>query len=854
MDDLLILIDGNSLMYRAFYALPIMNNDKGVFTNAIYGFMSMMLKVIEDEKPTHIAVAFDVHGKTFRHDMYKDYKAGRKPTPDELRPQFDEIKKILDAMQIKTIGITGYEADDIIGTLSNLAHNKGLKTKIITGDKDALQLIKSNVEVVLTKRGITQVDLMNESKLFEEYGLTPAKMIDLKALMGDQSDNIPGIPSVGLKTGIKLLAEYKDFEGVLQNADAIKGKLGEKVRANIDLARLSLKLAIIDTEVPVDITIDDCVMKEITHDPVVPILEKLQLNTIIKKVNIVSGTAPKSSIPEPEIVKIRTLKEVTELIEELRKEEVISIYIGEDVHISNGESEYIIAVMRSLIDAGLDLYHIISSLKPLYESNVPKIIYNAKMLMHTLSKHDIKLNNVIFDIYIASLVLGKNIRGGLTNIIENTLGEEAHKTPATMMHHVLQKQKKMLDERGQVKIFEEIEKPLTNIIYDMETVGFKMDVQVLNELDEEFSEQLEHLTQKIYGLAGREFNINSPKQLGTILFEELGLPSIKKTKTGWSTDVEVLEKLKDHHDIIVPIIKYRSLAKLKGTYIDGIIPLITKEGRLHTQLNQIGASTGRLSSEAPNLQNIPIRTTEGARLRKSFVATDDQHILIDADYSQIELRVLAHISEDETMLEAFNSEDDIHRRTASQVFGVDYDDVTSSMRSSAKAVNFGIVYGISDFGLGKQLNISRREAGEFIEKYFKTFPRVHDYMNECIEFGKEKGYVETMYGRRIYLPQLRSSNYNQRSAAERVAMNAPIQGSAADIIKLAMIAVHNALDEKNYKSKLILQVHDELIVDALKSESDALKKLIKSEMENVAQLKCDLIADVNAGNSWYDAK
>lgn len=854
MQDLLILIDGHSLMYRAFYALPILSNDKGVFTNAVYGFLNMMLKIIQDEKPSHIAVAFDVHGKTFRHDKYDKYKAGRKPTPEELVPQFDVIIKILSAMGISNIGIASYEADDIIGTLSKKAHLQGLKTKIITGDKDAFQLINDDVEVLLTRRGISQVDIFNQAKLIETYGIKSDRMIDLKGLMGDNSDNIPGIPSVGEKTAIKLLAQYKTLEDVLEHADEIKGKLGEKIRANMDMARLSYELATIDLDVPIELTLDDCRFIPLKQDVIVPILQELGLNTIIRKVVQLSGDSQLKDIETLEIIKLKNLDDVATLAEELKKSEIVSFDISDNVNISDGKKEYKISIMHNLLDDGFDLFNIIINLKSFFESSIPKVIYDAKKLMHVLLKQDIKLNNIVFDVYIAGLVLGRGLRGSKDTLIENTLGYNLKDNPASMILQLMNKQKNVLKVRNQQEIFNNIEMPLIKILFDIEKTGFKIDDSVLKTLDKEFSEQLRSLTSEIYNLAGEPFNINSPKQLGVILFENLGLPSFKKKKTGYSTDAEVLEKLREQHEIILPIIKYRGLAKLKGTYIDGIMPLISKAGRLHTQLNQIGASTGRLSSSAPNLQNIPIRTKEGVKLRKSFVATDDEHILVDADYSQIELRVLAHISEDENMLDAFKSGEDIHRRTASEVFEVAYEDVTGEMRSSAKAVNFGIVYGISDFGLARQLKIPKKEAGEYIQKYFIKFPKIHEFMDKCVESGRENGFVKTMYERRIYLPQLRSSNYNQRSSAERVAMNAPIQGSAADIMKLAMIAVYNKLEFLNLKSKLILQVHDELIIDTLISELEIVKELVKSEMENVAKLKCALIVDVNTGKSWYDAK
>ena len=854
MDDLLILIDGNSLMYRAFYALPILSTDDGVYTNAVYGFLSMMLKMIEEENPSHIAVAFDVKEKTFRNDMYEEYKAGRKPMPDELVPQFDTIKELLSAMDIKTLGIAGYEADDIIGTLSRDASKKGMKTKIITGDRDVFQLIDDMVEVVLTKRGITDIEHYDTKALFEKYSLSPKEMIDLKGLMGDASDNIPGIPSVGEKTALKLLGQYNTLEGVLEHADEIKGKLGEKVRDNIDQARLSKELATINREIPIEYSFDSLKYSQEALKDSLPELKKLRLNTILKKVGQLTGVEKPESLKETEIVKLSDEKDIKALSDKLSDAQNISIYIGKDVHLSDGESEYVIPVVHNLLDEGLDIYDIIKMLKGVFESSIPKVVYDAKTMMHDIAKQGISLENLAFDVYIAGLVLGRPARGGFKTLAENSLGHTLGNTPAAVMLSLMREQKKILDMREQDKVFRDIEMPLIQIIYDLEVTGFKIDREVLSELDSEYSAKISELTEKIYQEAGLNFNINSPKQLGEVLFESLGLPSARKTKTGYSTDIEVLEGLRDKHDIIDPIIEYRSLAKLKSTYIDGIMPLITKDGRLHTTINQIGAVTGRFSSTAPNLQNIPIRTSEGVRLRKAFVASDEDHILVDADYSQIELRILAHISGDRNMIEAFNSGADIHKRTSAQVFGVSEDEVTKEMRSSAKAVNFGIVYGISDYGLSRQLNIPRKQAGEFIDKYFETFPKVKEFMNDSVEFGRENGYVQTLYGRRIYLPQLRSSNYNQRTGAERVAMNAPIQGTAADIMKLAMIAVYTALEKEHLKSKLILQVHDELIIDAFKSELDTVKRLVKAQMEGAAKIDVKLTADVDTGASWFEAK
>lgn len=844
----IIIIDGNSLMHRAFHAIPPFTNDEGTPTGAIHGFMSMFLSAVSRYNPDAAAVAFDMHGPTFRHKAYAEYKAGRKPTDDDLRIQFPIIKELLIAMDIPVIECEGYEADDILGVLSLQAEKNKVQAVVITGDNDALQLIGEYTTVSITKKGISQMLEYDTQMLFDRYGLDTQRFIDLKGMMGDKSDNIPGIPGVGEKTALKLLALYNDLEGVLAHAQDIKGKLGEKIRDNMDKARFSRELATIEREFDCGFTLMDCQFDILETDDAVSILKKLKLGAIINKLHNISGQA------DEELARVVTLDNVTDKqLEDVFKGKVVAVSIGLNIGLSNDDgNEYIIPLMQDLLSPGMDMAAAISKILPFMNKAKKLILSDSKTWMHRQGKY---FKCPIFDLKIANWLLGGSSgRDGEAKLCASLLGRPVDDFIATAMIRAAELLSSKLDKVNMMELFNDMETPLTQVLYDMENVGFMVDKKMLLDIGNRFGSKIDKLKIEIFQLAGSKFNINSPKQLAEVLFDKLGLPVIKKTKTSRSTNAEVLDTLYDRHEIIGYVQTYRQLVKLKGTYVDGLLPLVVGEdSRVHTTFLQDGTTTGRLSSTEPNLQNIPIRTPEGREIRKVFIAAKGR-CLIDADYSQIELRVLAHMANDEMMIKAFSSGDDIHKRTASQVFGVPFDEVTSKMRSSAKAVNFGIVYGISDFGLARQLKISRKRAGEYIDKYLENFSGVKKYMDSVIEDGTENGYVKTLYGRRRNMSGLRSKDYNTRSSSQRMAMNAPIQGTAADIIKVAMIKVNKALKDNNMDTKLILQVHDELILDAKESESEQAMKLLVDCMESVIELKAPLKVDVSKAYNWYDAK
>ncbi len=856
MKKTLMLIDGNSLMYRAFYAMSPVLNDKGMYTNAVYGFLNMLLKAIQDLSPTYIAVAFDMHEKTFRNDLYKEYKANRSETPEELRPQFDIIKDILSAMEIKIIEAPKYEADDILGTVSKKAAEKGIKSMLVTGDRDILQLVNEDIHVYMTVKGISDVAVFDEEMVKEKYSLAPLQIIDMKGLMGDPSDNIPGVKGVGEKTAIKLLGDYETLEGVYENIDEIKGKLKEKLENDKEMAFISKKLATIKMDIDVDVNIEDCLMKNPEDTKVVEKLEELKFASIIKRIKTAAAEDLSSTGRIDEIILVTDDKMMDDAVKALAKSVKIALHKdSEFLYMSDGIKEYKFSLTVDLLGNGYDIIEVFKKMASVFKKAEVINVYHLKEWLLYLNKSGADYHDKIFDTYLAAYVLSHNIRRGYDYLIEQQLFIDKNDTPAGNMFALAKKQKSLIASRNLGDLYNNIELPLTEILYDMQQCGFKVDVNVLKDMDKKLQAQIDITQKKIYESAGSEFNINSPKQLGVVLFEDLGLDAIKKTKTGYSTDSYVLEKLQGSHEIIPQITEYRMLAKLKSTYIDGIIPIINKStGKLHTNLHQTGAVTGRLSSTEPNLQNIPIRNELGREIRKAFLPSSDEFVLVSADYSQIELRVLAHIAEEQNMITAFKNKVDIHANTAASVYNVPVDKVTRAMRSSAKAVNFGIVYGISDFGLARQLDIPTSQAADFIKKYFEVFPGIKEYMDTTIEFGRNSGFVETLYHRRIYLPDLKATNYTRRQAAERIAMNAPIQGSAADIIKLAMINVFNAIKKDNLKSKMILQVHDELIIDTHKSEVNKVKEILKKEMENVCSLDCPLVVDISEGNNWYEAK
>ncbi len=854
-DKTLIAVDGNSLMHRAYYALPAMNSREGTPTGALHGFFGMLLKLVET-KPDYLVVAFDMHGPTFRHAKYSEYKAGRRETPSELREQFPLLVKILKQMGITVCESEGYEADDILGAFSRAANSKDVFALLVTGDKDALQLISEQTHVLLTKKGISETARMDLAALFETYGLTPEQMRDLKGLMGDSSDNIPGVPGVGEKTALKLLKEYGSMEEVLSHADVIKGKLGEKIKQNAELARLSYELGIIHTEIPLGCTLNESAFHPEKMSLALPLLRELELNAIANRL-------PEGAIehkPEQTAAKrtedILSIEQLNEIVLKLKTQAQLALCIETDtLTFAVSEAECYRLILRgSLLEEGISPRDVLQAMQPLFEDSSPKkLLFDAKRWMHMLADEQLTLLGLDFDAMIADYLINA-IRPAqtLASLASSWLGEGA--ADACSLIRLYKPMNDRIREYGLTELYESVELPLTEVLFRMEREGFRVDKEVLRQLNGQFKQRIQELESQVYFAAGEPFNILSPKQLGAVLFDKLGLPAQRKTKTGYSTDADVLEQLSDLHAIVPLVQEYRFLSKLKSTFIDGLLAVISpRDGRVHTSFNQNVTATGRISSTEPNLQNIPVRTDLGREIRKAFVASTN-NVLLGADYSQIELRLLAHISEDEAMSENFKKGGDIHLRTASEVFGVPPSSVTSQQRSAAKAVNFGIVYGISDFGLSRNLGISRKRAGEYIELYLNRYPGVRAYMSRSIEDGRRDGYVKTLLGRRRDLPELKSGNYNTRSFGERVAMNMPIQGSAADIIKLAMVRADRLLRERNLKARLVLQVHDELIFDTPEAEAAQVAELVEDCMENALKLNVPLVAEVRTGNSWYDTK
>lgn len=881
MNKTLVIIDGNSIINRAFYALPEMSNKEGLKTNAIYGFTNMLLKIIDTYNPTHISVAFDRKAPTFRHIEFKEYKAGRKKMPDELREQFEPLKDLLDKFNIHRLEIDGYEADDIIGTVSKIAEDNGFKVYIVTGDKDAIQLASNKTTTLITKKGVGEVEEYDYDSVIEKYEMTPTQFIDLKGLMGDKSDNIPGVPGIGEKTGIKLIKEFSSIEGIFDNIDSIKGSTKKKLEENKELAIMSKKLATIIRDVPVEFNLEELEYGNYNTKDILDVFKYLGFTSLIPRIGNLDES---EEIVNEANVEISKLEDIDEFINKVKENnELIIKTVTREGNILDKRIKYIFLSLD-----GKKIYYVeensIHKLEYIFTSNeIKKLGYNLKDDYIALKPYSIKLENIYFDITIAEYLIDSMSSTSyecsaiamkyLTKKVktkEELLGKgvKAKKYQDLSFEELSSHISQIIDTvKSVMPIMEEnlkesnmdgllyhVEMPLVEVLADMEYEGVKVDKEKLNELGSQFKEIIKKLESEIYEISGEEFNINSPKQLGVILFEKLGLPVIKKTKTGYSTNAEVLDKLKDQSPIIDKIIEYRQIVKLNSTYVEGLLSIINPiDGRIHSSFNQTITTTGRISSTEPNLQNIPVKLEMGRNIRKVFIS-DKECKLVDADYSQVELRVLAHMSQDETMIDAFKHNEDIHTKTASQVFNVSMDEVTSKQRSDAKAVNFGIVYGKSDFGLSEDLNIPVKQAKEYIENYFNKYNKIKEFMDNIIEDASSNGYVTTILNRRRYIPEIKSSNFMLRNAGKRAAMNAPIQGSAADIIKIAMINVYKKLEENNLKSKLILQVHDELIVEAVDSEIDIVKKIVKDEMENAVCLDVNLDVDLNIGDSWYDTK
>ena len=884
--DKLVLIDGNSIINRAFYGImgsKMLMTEDGTYTNAVYGFLSILFKILEDIEPKYLAVAFDLKAPTKRHEMYDKYKANRKGMPDELASQMPILKDVLKAMNICIIEKEGYEADDILGTLAKWGQKENLDVTVLTGDRDSFQLIDTNIKVRIprTKMGKTEVEDYTIEKINEEYGLKPLDLIEVKGLMGDPSDNIPGVPGVGEKTALNLIKEYKNIDGVYENIDKQKGKLKERLEENKELAYLSRTLGTIDINAPIDKDLNLLKKEEWNNQEVLEIFKKLKFNRFIDRFNLQNtvGVAP---LGDPQYDnKIEYQKNVdAETIQKLKKE----ILSDKKMYYYLEEKSFVIYsqnMNKSLYINGLNEF------KDIFEDeNILKCGYKQKEQFMLLWKNNISAKNLMFDISIAGYILNSNINKYTIEYLANEYlsfdideyiskeGISEEKTTQINLFDAINQEKQDSDKNyvyaylvfklyqvlknkmsteNSLKLFQEIEMPLVEVLASMQYEGIYIDKNELIEFGKELQAKIDILTKEIYELTGIEFNINSTKQLGEVLFEKLGLTAKKKTKTGYSTDVDVLEKIKYEHPVIEKILEYRQLVKLNSTYVEGLIPYIDETSRIHSKFHQTVTTTGRISSTDPNLQNIPTRMELGKKLRKVFKPKENC-IYIDADYSQIELRVLAHISQDKNMINAFKNDEDIHTQAASKVFNTPIEQVTKEQRSNAKAVNFGIVYGISDFGLGEQLGVSRKKAKEYIEQYLEKYNGIKEFMTNIVEDTKEKGYVETLYHRRRYVPELKSNNYMVRQFGGRVAMNTPIQGTAADIMKIAMINVYNKLKEKGLKSKVIVQVHDELLIETALDEKEIVKEILKTEMENVIKLDVPLRADVSEGYTWYEAK
>ena len=852
----LLLIDGNSLINRAFYAMPLLSTKDGKFTNGVYGFMTMFIKSLAELKPDYAAVAFDLKAPTFRHKLYDGYKATRHPMPEELRPQIPLLKEVLSVMNIRIVEKEGFEADDIIGTL---AKKNNLSTVIITGDRDSFQLVDETTEVHFTKRGITDVDVLSLDNFREKTGLLPKQIIDLKSLMGDASDNIPGVSGIGEKTAKTLLAEYGSLDGVYQNIDKISGKLHEKLVTGKQSAYLSYTLATIDTDCELNLTLEDMRVPKTFSSEVKAEFVALEFKSLYQKAELFemaeqSGANTDKSA-KTESVKIVTADALT-LPPFYGKAEKIAVCITKSsISLSDGETEYVYPLSENLLGDGFSRAAVVNALKDVFYGSGSLIAYDKKELKTTLAEYGLTLNACCDDVSIMKYLTDFTGKAETLAEVIDEYGLNVS-APAFSLFCAYKMLIEKLESEKVSELYRNVELPLADVLFNMERAGFKVDFSALNGIGEKYSKIAAEYEKQIREYAGDEnLNVNSPRQLGEVLFEKLKIAKGKKTKTGYSTGADVLEALENNHPIVPLILSYRKVQKLNSTYVEGFKPLIDRSnGLIHTSFNQTTTATGRLSSKEPNLQNIPVRDEEGRELRKFFVPKSDDRILISADYSQIELRLLAAFSGCKGLVDAFNSGKDIHAATAAKVFGVPLEKVTREMRSSAKAVNFGIIYGISEFGLAKNLKIPPYKAKGYIDAYFKEYPEVKEYMNKNVEFARETGYAVTMLGRRRYIREIHSSNYNLRSFGERAAMNMPLQGSSADIIKLAMLGVANRLKKENLKSELILQIHDELIIDAFLSEKDEVEKLLVEEMEHAAKLSVPLTVSVGSGKTWFDAK
>jgi len=892
----LVVIDGNSILNRAFYGImssKMLQTADGTYTNAVYGFLAIMFKLIEDVNPDYMVVAFDVKHPTKRHEMYAEYKGTRHGMPDELAAQMPIIKEVLEAMNIKIIELAGYEADDILGTLSKSSEKENIEVTLLTGDRDSFQLAsdKTTIRIPRTKNGKTETENFDRNKVLEVYGIEPQELIEVKGLMGDKSDNIPGVPGVGEKTALNLIKEFHSIDTIYEKLEAgepiAKGKLKENLEANKDLAILSRELGRIDVNAPIDKDLEHFRVKQWDNKKVLELFRNLRFNRYIDRFNLEQSQSNEEVKDVKDLFEYIELKDSKEIISKIKLNKIL-YYCFEKL--KNNDENLIIKKEITYINIYDDkkVYNVEFSadFKEIFEDKeILKCSYNLKEDYILLKQIGINSQNMMYDAKIAVYILNsvsnaysmedisrqfleidisdyeenKEKSGVQTSLFDEVSTDEkrANFTYALYAYVIGITREKILKELENInslELFNNIEMPIVEILAEMQYEGMYVDKHELVKYGENLKKHIEELRIDIYKMAGEEFNINSPKQLGVILFEKLELKPCKKTKSGYSTDVDALDKIKDAHPIVDKILEYRQLMKLNSTYVEGLIPFINpKTERIHTFFHQTVTATGRLSSTEPNLQNIPTRSEIGKKLRKVF-KPEEGRIFVDADYSQVELRVMAHMSNDETMIKAFNSDADIHTICASQVFKVPIEEVSKQLRSKAKAVNFGIVYGISEFGLAEQIDIKRNEAKEYIEQYLDTYHGIKEYMDNIVEEAKKNGCVSTLFGRRRYIPELNSKNYMIRKFGDRAAMNTPIQGTAADIMKIAMIKVYNELKNRNLKSKLILQIHDELLIETVLEEKEEVEKLLKECMEESANLSVPLTVEVEEGKSWYQAK
>lgn len=873
----ILVIDGNSILNRAFYGIRFLSASDGTPTNGIYGFLNILFKNLDSASYDGVCVAFDVKEKTFRHKMYSEYKAQRSAPPDELIAQFPVLKEILDLLGYKRIELAGYEADDLIGTIAKRCRDENTACDILTGDKDDLQLASENVKInlVITSKGKTDVTVYDDKAVFEKYGVTPSEFIEVKALMGDNSDNIPGVKGIGEKTALSLIAEHKSIENLYNNIDEIKltPSVRKKLEEGKESAFMSRKLSEIDVNAPIDFKLSDFEIGEMNTSALFDMFKRLNFRSFIERLNLTSDALDNSKAESVEINFEKINEETVEKLIQKCNEVVYKFDFANSILAFSVDNEKIYTLNSPSERI----------LKMLFENNnIKKVGFSIKEDIISLRNMGIGYECLGFDVSIAAYIIdpaksayeqnellytytgitfeedSADLNGEQIAMDFDLKDTDKSEKAAEGVFAIIKLKdffENKLKENQQEKLYYEIELPLIQVLADMQIIGMFVDKNALKEFGENISGRIAELEDSIYGYAEDRFNINSTKQLGNILFEKLNLPHGKKTKTGYSTSADVLEKLRGIHPIIEEILEYRHLAKLKSTYVEGLLAVIDKnDGRIHSVFNQTVTATGRISSSEPNLQNIPVRLPIGREIRKMFTAEKEDYVFVDADYSQIELRTLAHVANDENMQKAFKDNADIHTQTAAQVFGVSPEEVTSTMRTAAKAVNFGIVYGIGEFSLSQDLGIGIKEAKQYISNYLENYKQVKEYMSEIKKFGEEHGYVATIMNRRRYIPELKASNKITKAFGERIAMNAPIQGSAADIIKIAMVNVYNRLKRENLKSRLVLQVHDELIVESPRDEEKYVIELLREEMENAAELKVPLIADIKSGRSWYDTK